>query len=180
MALVDLIVGARPNFVKIASIIRALKPSPTNKLSYRLVHTGQHYDSEMSDSFFDQLDIPKPDKNLHVGSGSQAEQTGRIMIAYEKLLQEKKCDLCLVVGDVNSTLACSITAKKFMIKVAHVEAGIRSHDLSMEEEINRIVTDSITDYFFTTSDEANKNLKNSNFDFSWISRGKPKKYDFFR
>ncbi len=158
--MIDLIVGARPNFVKIASIIRALKLTPKNKLSYRLVHTGQHYDSEMSEVFFNQLDIPQPDRNLQSGSGTQAEQTARIMIAYEKLLNEKKCDLCLVVGDVNSTLACAITAKKFMIKVAHVEAGIRSHDLSMAEEINRVVTDSITDFFFTTSDQANENLLN--------------------
>lgn len=156
--LIDLIAGARPNFIKIASIIRAIKNNPSKILDYRLIHTGQHYDKNMSESFFNDLNIPKPDYNLNSRSGTQAEQTAKIMIEYEKILFLKRPDLCLVVGDVNSTLACSITAKKFNIKVAHVEAGIRSGDMSMPEEINRIVTDSITDFFFTTSIHANENL----------------------
>tara|TARA_Y100000768_G_scaffold333350_1_gene273348 strand:+ start:1198 stop:2295 length:1098 start_codon:yes stop_codon:yes gene_type:complete len=159
---IDLIAGARPNFIKIAPIINAIKKRKfLSNLSYRLIHTGQHYDNNMSESFFNQLNIPKPDYNLKSGSGSQAEQTAKIMIEYEKLLSKNKIDLCLVVGDVNSTMACAIVAKKLNIKVAHVEAGIRSNDLSMPEEINRMVTDSITDYFFTTSDFANDNLKKS-------------------
>ncbi|MCB9036100.1 MAG: UDP-N-acetylglucosamine 2-epimerase (non-hydrolyzing) [Lewinellaceae bacterium] len=132
-------------------------PIPT--LTYRLVHTGQHYDKQMSASFFEQLGIPEPDVNLDARSGTQAEQTARIMVRYEKLLMEAPADLCLVVGDVTSTMACSIVAKKLWMKVAHVEAGIRSFDLRMPEEINRMVTDSITDYFFTTSEVANANLR---------------------
>ncbi|MDB4007316.1 UDP-N-acetylglucosamine 2-epimerase (non-hydrolyzing) [Flavobacteriaceae bacterium] len=158
---IDIIAGARPNFMKIAPIIEAIKNYQTQKtsLSYRLIHTGQHYDKNMSDDFFTQLGIPKPDVNLEVGSGTQAEQTANIMIRYEKLLLEKSSDICLVVGDVTSTMACSIVAKKLGVKVVHVEAGIRSFDLTMPEEINRMVTDSITDYFFTTSEYANENLK---------------------
>jgi UDP-N-acetylglucosamine 2-epimerase (non-hydrolysing) len=158
--LIDLIAGARPNFMKIAPIIEAIKKSQNegSKLQYRLVHTGQHYDKAMSDSFFEQLNIPSPDFNLGAGSGTQAEQTAAIMIAYEKLLFERKSDLCLVVGDVTSTLACAITAKKLHIKVAHVEGGIRSGDRMMPEEINRLVTDSISDYFFTTTSSAGENL----------------------
>jgi UDP-N-acetylglucosamine 2-epimerase (non-hydrolysing) len=158
--LIDLIAGARPNFIKIAPIISAIenKQKKGFKIKYRLIHTGQHYDNAMSNSFFKQLNIPKPDVNLGAGGGNQSEQTAKIMIGYENILKIKVCDLCLVVGDVTSTMACSIVAKKFNIKVAHVEAGIRSGDLSMPEEINRIVTDSITDYFFTTSIFANKNL----------------------
>lgn len=159
--LIDLIAGARPNFIKVAPIIKAInKAKIQNKnIQFRLIHTGQHYDKNMSDSFFEQLNIPKPDVNLSAGGGSQAEQTAKIMLGYEKLLVDKKSDLCLVVGDVTSTMACSIVAKKMVIKVAHVEAGIRSNDLSMPEEINRLVTDSITDYFFTTSEVANENLR---------------------
>jgi UDP-N-acetylglucosamine 2-epimerase (non-hydrolysing) len=159
--LIDIIAGARPNFMKVAPIIEALNKVKfsTNNLSYRLVHTGQHYDKKLSEDFFDQLGIPKPDVNLDARSGTQAEQTARIMVRYEKLLMDSPANLCLVVGDVTSTMACSIVAKKQKIKVAHVEAGIRSHDLSMPEEINRMVTDSITDYFFTTSKLANQNLK---------------------
>ncbi len=153
---IDLIVGARPNFMKIASLIPALEK---NKINYRLVHTGQHYDKQMSQQFFDQLNIPKPDINLECGSGSQARQTANIMIAYENLLVDKPSKLCIVVGDVNSTMACSIVAKKLLIPVAHIEAGIRSSDMEMPEEINRIVTDSISDWFFTTSRSAAKNLK---------------------
>jgi UDP-N-acetylglucosamine 2-epimerase (non-hydrolysing) len=156
---IDIIAGARPNFIKIAPIISAIKDLKNNEIEYRLIHTGQHYDSNMSGTFFEQLNIPMPNYNLEVGGGTQAEQTGAIMIRYEKLLSESlKPNICLVVGDVNSTMACSIVACKMGIKVAHVEAGIRSNDWSMPEEINRIVTDSLTNYFFTTSITANKNL----------------------
>ena len=158
---IDIIAGARPNFMKIAPIIDAINNYKTNNIcfSYRLIHTGQHYDKNMSDDFFVQLGIPKPDINLEVGSGTQAQQTANIMIRYEKLLLHEPSDFCLVVGDVNSTMACSIVAKKLGLKVIHIEAGIRSFDLTMPEEINRMVTDSITDYFFTTSEYANENLK---------------------
>ena len=162
--LIDIIAGARPNFIKIAPIIESIenKRKTGIDIHYRLVHTGQHYDQKMSGDFFEQLHIPTPHHNLGVGSGTQAEQTGKIMIGYEKLLLEKPCDLCMVVGDVTSTMACSIAAKKVNnIKVAHVEGGIRSGDWTMPEEINRIVTDSITDYFFTTSKGANMNLCNA-------------------
>lgn len=170
MASLDLIVGARPNFMKIAPLIRAIRayneklPSGDSRrdlLQFRLVHTGQHYDRNMSGSFFDDLGIPEPDINLNVGSGTQAEQTAGIMLGYEKLLTEKKPDLCIVVGDVTSTMACAIAAKKMLVPVAHIEGGIRSGDMSMPEEINRIVTDSITDWFFTTSETANENLRRS-------------------
>lgn len=156
---IDIIAGARPNFIKIASIISAINDQKNNEIEYRLIHTGQHYGDNMSSTFFEQLNIPMPDYNLEVGSGTQAEQTGLIMLRYEKLLSNSfKPHMCIVVGDVNSTMACSITAAKMGIKVAHVEAGIRSNDWSMPEEINRIVTDSITSYFFTTSRTANENL----------------------
>jgi UDP-N-acetylglucosamine 2-epimerase (non-hydrolysing) len=160
--LIDIIAGARPNFIKIAPIIEAIEAQRNAgiDIDYRLVHTGQHYDKKMSGDFFDQLNIPAPHHNLEAGSGTQAEQTGKIMIGYEQLLLNKPCDLCIVVGDVTSTMACSIAAKKTgNIKVAHVEGGIRSGDWTMPEEINRIVTDSITDYFFTTSEVANNNLR---------------------
>ncbi len=159
--LIDIIAGARPNFMKIAPIIAAIKTAKNTgkNIDFRLIHTGQHYDKNMSGDFFEQLDIPHPDLNLGAGGGTQAEQTANIMVGYEKILLEKPSDLCLVVGDVTSTMACSIAAKKLNIKVAHVEAGIRSYDITMPEEINRMVTDSITDYFFTTSDIANTNLK---------------------
>lgn len=157
--LIDLIAGARPNFMKIAPIIRAIRNNPENAIQFRLIHTGQHYDRNMSDRFFEQLGIPEPDVNLGAGGGSQAEQTAAIMMGYEKVLMEKPSDLCLVVGDVTSSMACAITAQKMKIKVAHVEAGIRSGDWSMPEEINRMVTDAITNYFFTTSDVANTNLQ---------------------
>lgn len=158
---IDIIAGARPNFMKIAPIISAIKSSQSKggKISYRLVHTGQHYDQNMSDRFFEQLGIPHPDVNLGAGGGTQAEQTAAIMIGYEKLLLQEKADLCLVVGDVTSTMACAIVAQKLHVKVAHVEAGIRSGDWSMPEEINRMVTDSITNYFFTTTTIANDILK---------------------
>lgn len=161
--LIDIIAGARPNFMKIAPIIHEIQRRKEigSSLNYRLVHTGQHYDKRMSGDFFEQLNIPIPDVNLESGSGTQAEQTAKIMVRYEELLLQEPCHLTLVVGDVTSTMACSIAAKKLNIKVAHVEAGIRSFDLSMPEEINRMVTDSITDYFFTTSKGANDNLKKS-------------------
>lgn len=157
---ITIIAGARPNFIKIAPIINAVKSKQNEgfNVSFRLVHTGQHYDKNLSDTFFEELNIPKPNANLEVKSGSQAEQTAAIMIAFEKELNENPCDLVLVVGDVNSTMACSIVAKKCNTKVAHVEAGIRSGDLTMPEEINRMLTDSITDYFFTTSTSASENL----------------------
>jgi UDP-N-acetylglucosamine 2-epimerase (non-hydrolysing) len=158
---IDIIAGARPNFMKIAPIIDAIKIAQNEQkdVSYRLIHTGQHYDKKMSDDFFVQLGIPQPDVNLGAGGGTQAEQTAAIMIGYEHLLMDSKSDLCLVVGDVTSTMACAIVAKKMNMKVAHVEAGIRSFDVSMPEEINRMVTDAITDYFFTTSATANRNLR---------------------
>jgi UDP-N-acetylglucosamine 2-epimerase (non-hydrolysing) len=162
--LIDIIAGARPNFIKIAPIIEAIsrKRDAGVNINFRLVHTGQHYDKKMSHDFFEQLNIPAPDVNLEAGSGTQAEQTAKIMIGYEKLLASKPCDLCVVVGDVTSTMACAITAKKMNnIKVAHVEGGIRSGDWTMPEEINRLVTDAITDYFFTTSQVANTNLRKS-------------------
>ncbi len=163
MKLVDIIAGARPNFMKIGPIIRALERSRAagGALAYRLIHTGQHYDARMSGDFFTQLGIPEPHVNLEVGSGTQAEQTGAIMTRYERLLQEQRSDLCMVVGDVTSTMACAIAAQKLHVPVAHVEAGIRSGDWTMPEEINRMVTDAITNWFFTTSEVANANLRKS-------------------
>ncbi len=153
---IDLIAGARPNFVKIAAIIHAIKENES-PLEYRLIHTGQHYDETLSGIFFKELQIPLPDFNLSIGSGSQAEQTAAILIAYETLLKKEKPDLCLVVGDVTSSMACAITAKKMEVKVVHVEAGLRSYDWTMPEEVNRVIIDSIADYFFTTTRKA-KNL----------------------
>ena len=167
---ITLVAGARPNFIKIAPIIKAIekKQNEGEKLSYRLVHTGQHYDKNLSDTFFEELNIPHPNANLEVKSGSQSVQTAAIMIAFEQELIQNQCDLVLVVGDVNSTMACAIVSKKLNIKVAHVEAGIRSGDMTMPEEINRIVTDSITDYFFTTSSWAGDNLLKYDADSSAI------------
>jgi len=161
MRKIDIIAGARPNFMKIAPIIHALEAAKSrgSDLCYRLIHTGQHYDKNMSGSFFEQLGIPDPHFNLEVGSGTQAEQTAGIMTGYEKLLLAEKTRLCLVVGDVTSTMACSITAQKLHVPVAHVEGGIRSGDWSMPEEINRMVTDAITNWFFTTSEVANAYLR---------------------
>ena len=149
--------------MKIAPLIKAIKEwnELTNERSliqYRLVHTGQHYDKNMSDTFFEELGIPAPDVNLGCGGGTQAEQTAAIMVAFEKELMAHPTDVVLVVGDVTSTMACSIVAKKLNTKVCHVEAGIRSWDLTMPEEINRMVTDSLADYMFTTSEVANRNL----------------------
>ncbi|MDE3126186.1 MAG: UDP-N-acetylglucosamine 2-epimerase (non-hydrolyzing) [Bacteroidota bacterium] len=158
--LITLVAGARPNFMKIAPIIHAIKKAKNNgvAISYRLIHTGQHYDKKMSGDFFEQLNIPVPDTNLECGGGTQAEQTAAIMVKFEKELMNNRPNLVIVVGDVTSTMACTITAKKLCIDVAHVEAGIRSGDMTMPEEINRIVTDSICDYFFTTSQYANELL----------------------
>ncbi|MBQ3750940.1 MAG: UDP-N-acetylglucosamine 2-epimerase (non-hydrolyzing) [Bacteroidales bacterium] len=159
---VTIIAGARPNFMKIAPLIHAIQKAQQEgkPIDYRLVHTGQHYDKNMSDTFFEELNIPKPDVNLGVGSGTQAEQTAGIMVAFEKDLMENPTDLVIVVGDVTSTMACSIVAKKLRTKVAHIEAGIRSWDLTMPEEINRMVTDALADMYFTTSEVANNNLRN--------------------
>lgn len=158
---VTIIAGARPNFMKIAPIIHEIqaRQKASKNISFRLVHTGQHYDKKLSGTFFEELNIPLPDTNLEVGSGTQAEQTAAIMVAFEKELLANPTDLVLVVGDVTSTMACTIVAKKLHTKVAHVEGGIRSFDLSMPEEINRMVTDAITDYFYVTSDVAIQNLK---------------------
>ena len=152
------IVGARPNFMKMAPIIEAMNKHPNN-IQHLLVHTGQHYDEKMSQSFFVDLEMPKPDINLEVGSGSHAEQTARIMVEFEQVCLREKPDLVIVVGDVNSTMACTITAKKLGIEVAHVEAGLRSRDMSMPEEINRLCTDVLCDYLFTTDHFANENLQ---------------------
>ena len=161
MQRLDIIAGARPNFMKIGPIVHAIERFNTtadHKIEYRLIHTGQHYDKKMSEDFFTQLNIPEPQINLGVGSGTAATQTANIMLRYEEAVKEWKPELCIVVGDVTSTMACAIVAKKEWIKVAHVEGGIRSNDEKMPEEINRMVTDRITDYFFTTTALANSNL----------------------
>ncbi|ULQ54429.1 non-hydrolyzing UDP-N-acetylglucosamine 2-epimerase [Flavihumibacter fluvii] len=158
---ITIVAGARPNFMKISPIIRAIQKRKEEGavIEYRLVHTGQHYDKKMSADFFEQLGIPEPHANLEAGGGTQAEQTAAIMVRFEKELMEHRPDLILVVGDVTSTMACTITAKKLCVDAVHVEAGIRSGDMAMPEEINRIVTDSITDHFFTTSEVANQHLR---------------------
>src|SRR6266540_592117 len=143
------VAGARPNFMKIAPIVEAMNRRP-GLFRHRLVHTGQHYDVKLSQAFFTDLELPVPDIELHVGSGSHAVQTGKIMMLFEATCLEQKPDLVVVVGDVNSTLACALAAKKLGIAVAHVEAGLRSGDFSMPEEINRLCTDAIADYLFTT------------------------------
>lgn len=160
MKKITIIAGARPNFMKIAPIIHALEEARDQgkEIDYRLVHTGQHYDEKMSGSFFEQLQIPEPHVNLAAGGGTQAEQTAAIMLKFEKELLDNPASLVLVVGDVTSTMACAIVAQKLHTKVAHVEAGIRSNDWSMPEEINRLLTDAITNYYFTTSELANQNL----------------------
>jgi UDP-N-acetylglucosamine 2-epimerase (non-hydrolysing) len=151
-----LIAGARPNFMKIAPIYReALK---CDQVQCKIVHTGQHYDYDMSEAFFEDLELPKPDFFLSAGSGTHAVQTAKIMVTFEELCQNEMPDLVIVVGDVNSTLACSVVAKKLLIEVAHVEAGLRSFDLTMPEEINRMVTDSISNYFFVTEESGIANL----------------------
>jgi UDP-N-acetylglucosamine 2-epimerase (non-hydrolysing) len=156
MMKVFLIAGARPNFMKIAPIYReALKH---RQVQCKIVHTGQHYDYEMSEAFFEDLELPKPDFFLSAGSDTHAVQTAKIMVSFEALCLTEKPNLIIVVGDVNSTLACSVVAKKLLIEVAHVEAGLRSFDLTMPEEINRMVTDAISDYFFVTEESGEANL----------------------
>lgn len=150
------VVGARPNFMKVAPILRELKKYPA--CQSLLVHTGQHYDVNMSDVFFRDLQIPVPDVFLNVGSGSHSKQTAEVMIRFDEVLEKEKPDLVIVVGDVNSTMACSVTASKKNVKVAHVEAGLRSFDRAMPEEINRIVTDALSDYLFTTEKSGNEHL----------------------
>jgi UDP-N-acetylglucosamine 2-epimerase (non-hydrolysing) len=157
MSLIYLVAGARPNFMKIAPIVRALDKQCA--LTYKIIHTGQHYDRDMNDVFFEELGIPQPDIFMGAGGGSHAEQTAKIMLAFEQLCIATPPAAVLVVGDVNSTLACSIAAKKLNIPVAHVEAGLRSGDLSMPEEINRLVTDSISDWFFVTEPSAVEHLR---------------------
>lgn len=152
-----LIAGARPNFMKIAPIARAFD-THQDKIAYKIVHTGQHYDTNMSDIFFEELGIRQPDYHLSAGGGTHAQQTAKIMTGFEEICEKDRPDLVIVVGDVNSTLACSIVAKKLCIEVAHVEAGLRSFDLTMPEEINRMVTDSISDLFFVTEAQGLENL----------------------
>src|ERR1043166_5726782 len=153
-----LIAGARPNFMKVAPIYAEMKRRPA-EFEAKIVHTGQHYDASMSDAFFDDLGMPKPDIHLGVGSASHAVQTAKIMTAFEPVVLEERPDWVVVVGDVNSTIACALVCAKLGIRVAHVEAGLRSRDRSMPEEINRILTDSISDLLFTTSQDADENLK---------------------
>jgi UDP-N-acetylglucosamine 2-epimerase (non-hydrolysing) len=159
-----LVAGARPNFMKIAPLVRAIErhnslaASPETAIEYLLVHTGQHYDFNMSDSFFKDLKLPQPHIYLGVGSGTHAEQTGKVMIEFERVLLKEKTDLVVVVGDVNSTLACTLAAVKLNIRVAHVEAGLRSFDRRMPEEINRLVTDALSTYLFTPSPDGDENL----------------------
>ena len=154
---IHIVAGARPNFMKIAPMVRALQAD--GRLAWKLVHTGQHFDRNMSDVFFEELGIPAPDVHFNCGGGSHASQTARIMEAFEQHCAQDRPDAVVVVGDVNSTLACAIVAKKAGIPVAHVEAGLRSGDMAMPEEINRIVTDSISDWFFVTEPSGLMHLK---------------------
>ncbi|MHA1294885.1 MAG: non-hydrolyzing UDP-N-acetylglucosamine 2-epimerase, partial [Promethearchaeota archaeon] len=163
------VVGARPNFMKVAPIMREMFKYP-QKFDQILIHTGQHYDNEMSKYFFKDLELPKPDIYLEVGSGTHAEQTGKIMIKFEKVCFREKPDLVIVYGDVNSTISCALAAAKLLISIAHIEAGLRSFDRTMPEEINRIITDQISDYLFTTCEDANYNL---------IKEGTPENKIFF-
>ncbi|MBN1416250.1 MAG: UDP-N-acetylglucosamine 2-epimerase (non-hydrolyzing) [Bacteroidales bacterium] len=157
------VVGARPNFMKIAPLVASIKKynskNKSKSLEHILVHTGQHYDVRLSESFFQDLNIPQPDINLEIGSGSHAEQVGLTMIAFEKVLREHKPDWVVVLGDVNATLACSVTAKKENIKCCHVEAGLRSGDMTMPEEINRLVTDRLSDLLLTPDRISGENLR---------------------
>ncbi len=166
---VIIIAGARPNFMKIAPLIRAIKKRNSH-VTYLLVHTGQHYDIEMSEVFFRELGLPRPDINLEVGSASHAVQTANIMTRFEKVCLEEKPDWILVVGDVNSTMACTLVAAKLGIKAGHVEAGLRSFDRTMPEEINRLVTDVLADLLFTPSEDADKNLLNEGISREKIKR----------
>jgi UDP-N-acetylglucosamine 2-epimerase (non-hydrolysing) len=151
------VVGARPNLMKVAPVLSALKHY--SKVRQTLVHTGQHYDTNMSDVFFQQLEIPAPDANLGVGSGSHARQTGEIMTRFEPIVLERKPDLVLVYGDVNSTVAAALVCSKLLIQVGHVEAGLRSFDRAMPEEINRLLTDQLANLLFTPSEDGDKNLE---------------------
>jgi UDP-N-acetylglucosamine 2-epimerase (non-hydrolysing) len=155
--MIYLIAGARPNFMKIAPMVRALQAR--DDLAFKIIHTGQHYDREMNGVFFEELGIPEPDIFMGAGGGNHSQQTGKIMCAFEELCESERPAVVVVVGDVNSTLACSIAAKKLNIPVAHVEAGLRSGDMSMPEEINRIVTDSISDFFFVTEPSGTMHLR---------------------
>lgn len=157
MVLIDLISGARPNYTKIAPLYHVLRNESWCRM--RLIHTGQHYDADLSDSVWQDLELPPPDHCLGVGSGPHAEQTGKVMMAYEQICLVERPDLCIVPGDVNSTLACALAAKKLQIKVAHLEAGLRNFDLLMPEEINRVLTDRISDLLWTPSSDADENLK---------------------
>lgn len=163
MLKVLLIAGARPNFMKVAPIYAEMKRRASD-FAPMIVHTGQHYDAVMSDAFFDDLGMPKPDIHLGVGSASHAVQTAKIMTEFEPVVLEQKPDWVLVVGDVNSTIACALVCAKLGVKVAHVEAGLRSRDRTMPEEINRILTDAISDLLLTTSQDADDNLKNEGID----------------
>ncbi|MFA5088939.1 MAG: UDP-N-acetylglucosamine 2-epimerase (non-hydrolyzing) [Candidatus Omnitrophota bacterium] len=158
MKKIILVAGARPNFMKIAPLIKELRRHK-KEFEFKLVHTGQHYDFEMSGAFFQDLKIPNPDIHLEVGSATHAVQTAGIMIAFEKVILREKPDLIIVVGDVNSSLGCSLVASKLGVQVAHVEAGLRSFDRAMPEEINRIITDSLSDYLFVTEESGCTNLK---------------------
>lgn len=158
-----LVAGARPNFMKVAPLIKAIQrhnqSSPQTPVAYSLVHTGQHYDAQMSQIFFDELGIPAPDFNLEVGSGSHAAQTANLMLKFEPVCLKEKPDWVVVVGDVNSTMACTLVASKLGVKVAHVEGGLRSFDRAMPEEINRLVTDALADLQLTPSEDASENLR---------------------
>ena len=156
------IVGARPNFMKIAPLVEEMRKH--EEIEPILVHTGQHYDQAMSKLFFDDLGLPKPDIYLGVGSGGHGAQSGKIMIEFERVMLENKPDVVVVVGDVNSTIACSLVAVKLGIRVAHVEAGLRSYDRTMPEEINRVLTDQISDYLFTTERKVLRNLQREGVD----------------
>ena len=160
------VVGARPNFMKVAPLHRALEAH--GGFQSRIVHTGQHYDDRMSDIFFRQLELPEPHVYLGVGSGSHADQTARIMIGFEQVLMDEAPDLVIVVGDVNSTVACSLVAVKQHVPVAHVEAGLRSFDRRMPEEINRVVTDRISDWLFVTEQSGLDNLSAEGVDGSQV------------
>ena len=165
-ACIYLVAGARPNFMKIAPIVRALRAD--GRIAWKIIHTGQHYDRDMNDVFFEELGIPPPDVALGGGGGSHAGQTARIMVAFEELCVSERPDAVLVVGDVNSTLACSIVAKKLGLPVAHVEAGLRSGDMSMPEEINRLVTDAIADWFFVTEPSGVEHLRREGKDMTRV------------
>ena len=161
-----LVAGARPNFMKIAPIVRALRDD--GRIGWKIIHTGQHYDRDMNDVFFEELGIPPPDVGLGAGGGSHASQTARIMVAFEELCQRERPNAVLVVGNVNSTLACSIVAKKLCLPVGHVEAGLRSGDMGMPEEINRLVTDAIADWFFVTEPSAIEHLRREGKDMAHV------------